>query len=124
MTAVRTLENPAVTSILKSQTEPVRQQAHTCYEIITASELAQRWHVPVTWIFSHTRSRTADAIPHLRFGKYIKFCWGSPELEAWFQRRMSGHSDRNSGYRNRLSTQVIEAKRPILTEGQSWGNVA
>ena len=70
-----------------------------CQEIITAQELAKRWGLPVTWIYAQTRSRIKDAIPHLRFGKYIKFAWDSPELEAWFQRRMSTYS----GSRNRLS---------------------
>ena len=30
---------------------------------------------------------SADRIPHLRLGKYVRFRWGSPELAQWLARR-------------------------------------
>jgi hypothetical protein len=33
-----------------------------------------------------------DPIPHLRLGRYIRFRWGSPELEAWLKRRLFAKS--------------------------------
>lgn len=52
-------------------------------EIIDAPELARRWNVPASWVRSHTRGRTRDELPCIRLGKYVRFRWGSPELEAW-----------------------------------------
>lgn len=61
--------------------QPVR------YEVIDAKELARRWSLPITWIQEQTRSRTADVIPHLRFGRYVRFEWGDPVLDQWLARR-------------------------------------
>jgi hypothetical protein len=52
-------------------------------EIIDAVELARRLNLPESWVRSHTRSRTSDTIPHLRFGRWVRFSWGSPELTRW-----------------------------------------
>jgi hypothetical protein len=60
-------------------------------ELLTPAELASRLRVPVSWIREGTRSRNLlgeDPIPHLRLGRYIRFQWGSPELEAWLKRRL------------------------------------
>jgi hypothetical protein len=61
------------------------------FELLTPVELAERLKVPPSWVRERTRSRDlqgADAIPHLRLGRYIRFQWGSPELEAWLRRRL------------------------------------
>ena len=63
-------------------------QSGTRYEIIDSVELARRWVLPVSWVREHVRNRTTDPIPHLRFGKYVRFRWGSPELEGWLMERM------------------------------------
>jgi hypothetical protein len=54
-------------------------------EIIDAVELAKRWTLPESWVRSYSRERTpkAERIPCLRFGRYIRFEWGSPALETW-----------------------------------------
>jgi hypothetical protein len=57
------------------------------FEVIDARELARRWSLPWTWIMEQTRSRAADPIPHIRFGKYVRFRWNSPELAEWLKRR-------------------------------------
>lgn len=61
-------------------------------EIIDAKELAGRWKVPESWVRSYTRERTpkAERIPHLQLGRYIRFEWGSPELEAWLAAHRTG----------------------------------
>jgi hypothetical protein len=52
-------------------------------ELIDTPELARRLGVPKSWVAAHTRGRTLDRIPCLRFGKYVRFAWGSPELTQW-----------------------------------------
>jgi hypothetical protein len=55
------------------------------FELIDSAELAARWKVPESWIRNHTRQRTPKAkrIPCVRFGRYVRFEWGSPWLEEW-----------------------------------------
>ena len=67
------------------------------YEFIDSKELATRWGLPASWIREQVRSRSIDPIPHVRFGKYVRFRWGSPELEDWAERRIVSSSDRVVG---------------------------
>jgi hypothetical protein len=60
-------------------------------EILDARELAARLKLPASWIMEATRSRAVDPIPHLKFGKYTRFRWGSAELAGWLARRMAGN---------------------------------
>jgi len=53
------------------------------FELIDATELARRLSLPASWVRSHTRARTLDEIPCIRFGRYVRFRWGSSELEKW-----------------------------------------
>ena len=64
---------------------------HTA-EMVGPDELAKRWSVPESWIREQTRSRATDPLPCVRFGKYVRFRWQSPELEAWFIRRCRSSS--------------------------------
>jgi hypothetical protein len=66
----------------EANTEPTR-------EIIDAEELAKRWGLPPSWVREQTRSRASDPLPCIRFGKYVRFSWLSPELEQWLSRRRS-----------------------------------
>jgi hypothetical protein len=62
-------------------------------EIIDAPELAKRWRVPESWVRSKvkpSRTATGEQIPHLRFGRYCRFEWGSPALETWLARHRAG----------------------------------
>jgi hypothetical protein len=61
-------------------------------EIVDAGELAARLKLPKSWILEGTRSRAVDPIPCLRFGRYVRFRWGSRELNAWLERRAEGKS--------------------------------
>jgi len=58
-------------------------------QLIDSAQLAARWQVPESWVRNHTRSRTAkeDRIPCIRLGRYVRFRWGSPELEMWLAKR-------------------------------------
>ena len=58
-------------------------------EVIDCNELAKRLIVPESWVRSRTNSkRTRDPIPHLRFGRYVRFPWGSEELTQWLDRQL------------------------------------
>ena len=67
------------------------------YEFIDSKELGARWNLPESWIREQVRSRSIDPIPHVRFGKYVRFRWGSPELEAWAERRIVSGSNGKAG---------------------------
>jgi len=58
-------------------------------ELIDSAELAKRWRVPESWIRNHTRSRTPkdQRIPCVRFGRYVRFEYGSTQLEEWLARQ-------------------------------------
>jgi hypothetical protein len=58
------------------------------YEVIDSRELAARWCVPESWVRDYVRARADDPIPHVNFGKYVRFLWGSPDLEDWVARRI------------------------------------
>ena len=62
----------------------------TFFEIIDSDELAKRLNLPATWVRDQVRSRATDAIPHLKFGRYVKFEWGSPSLLEWLARHRKG----------------------------------
>lgn len=58
-------------------------------EVIDSRELAKRLNVPETWVRSRTNlKRTNDPIPHLRFGRYVRFSWGSDSLRGWLKRQL------------------------------------
>lgn len=67
------------------------------YEFIDSKELASRWALPESWIREQVRSRAADPLPHVHFGKYVRFRWGSPELEDWAEQRIVNGSNRDAG---------------------------
>lgn len=61
-------------------------------EIVDAPELAKRWKVPESWIRSHSRERCPkdQRVPCVRFGRYLRYEWGSAALEAWLMRHREG----------------------------------
>ncbi len=58
-------------------------------EVIDSRELAARWQVPESWVRNRTRARTPreERIPCLRFGRYVRFEWGSPQLSEWLAKK-------------------------------------
>lgn len=53
--------------------------------LLDAKQAAALLNVPHTWVLAEAR---ADRIPHVRFGRYVRFDAG--QLEAWWQERMQG----------------------------------
>jgi len=49
----------------------------------TSQELAKRWRVPLSWLYSKTRQRGKNCIPALRMGKYIRF--KPEEVDSWLR---------------------------------------
>ncbi len=66
------------------------QSQQPTLELLNAEQLAQRLNLPVTWVREMTRTRCADPIPCLFFGRYRRFPWGAPQLTDWINRRMRG----------------------------------
>ena len=60
----------------------------TRYEFIDSRELGRRLAVPTSWIRDQVRAKSHDPLPHVNFGKYVRFLWGSPALELWIRRRI------------------------------------
>ena len=58
-------------------------------EMIDSAELAARWRVPESWIRNRTRARTPkeEQIPCVRLGRYVRFEWGSHQLDEWLERK-------------------------------------
>src|SRR5207245_10700860 len=78
------------------------------YEVLTSAELAQRLKVKESWVVDQSkRSRTSDPIPVFRLGKHRRYRWGSPEMNAWV--------DRRAGY--------TTTKRKAEPKKQQGGNV-
>jgi hypothetical protein len=66
-------------------------------EIIDSTELAKRLGVPESWVRDQVRSRAQDPIPHLRFGKYIRFEYGGEPLLQWLARRRTSTKQSRNG---------------------------
>ena len=64
-------------------TKPSTSLSPTFYELIDSPELAKRLNLPESWVREYTRARVRDPIPHVRFGRYVRFEWPSPELAEW-----------------------------------------
>jgi hypothetical protein len=82
---------PALASLHPSMEDvhPTATAIARTLEVIDSVELAKRLSVPETWIRSRSnRKRTADPIPHYRLGRYIRFSWGSVELNDWLARQL------------------------------------
>jgi predicted DNA-binding transcriptional regulator AlpA len=47
-------------------------------------ELAKRWRVPLSWIYSKTREKGPNAIPRIKLGKYIRF--KPEEVDLWLRK--------------------------------------
>jgi hypothetical protein len=58
-------------------------------EVLKPAQFAARLQVPESWVRNRTRARTPkeERIPCARYGRYVRFEWGSPQLLEWFQKR-------------------------------------
>jgi hypothetical protein len=67
--------------------EGKRQPVYHC-EYLDSGQLAAHLNISETWVRDHVRARYKEPIPHVRFGKYVRFRWGGPELAIWLEHRM------------------------------------
>ena len=42
--------------------------------LLTVHEVAELLRVPVSWVYERTRRRGIERLPHLKIGKYLRFC--------------------------------------------------
>jgi hypothetical protein len=91
-------EKLSQTSVEGERTQEAEERARIVgYEFIDCGELARRWDVPVSWIRDQVRKRAEDPLPHVSLGKYVRFLWGSPELQAGVERRIVMGNNRRVG---------------------------
>ena len=64
------------------------------YEYLDSAQLAVRLNISESWVRDQVRTRATEPIPHVRFGKYVRFRWGSKELETWAESRMFSANNR------------------------------
>jgi hypothetical protein len=64
------------------------QEPTADYAYLDSAQLGERLNLSESWVRDGVRLRAEEPIPHVRFGKYVRFRWGSPELAIWAERRM------------------------------------
>jgi excisionase family DNA binding protein len=52
---------------------------------LTVQELAQLFNVKVSWIYDRTRCTGPELIPHVRFGRQIRFHIASEDFKSWIK---------------------------------------
>jgi excisionase family DNA binding protein len=57
---------------LPHQSRPEPAALPTPY-LLTVREAAALLHVPVSWVYEHTRRGVPDALPVVKVGKYVRF---------------------------------------------------
>ncbi len=65
--------------------------------LIDPKELARELGVPVSWIYSRTRQKGPDTIPHLKLGKYCRF--RLEEVLEWLKKKQEQQD--HAQYRSR-----------------------
>jgi excisionase family DNA binding protein len=73
---------PALTEVVNAATRGERTESG---QLLTVHDVADLLHVPVSWVYGHTRDRCPDRIPGFRLGKYWRF--DEADVLAWIQRR-------------------------------------
>jgi hypothetical protein len=86
---LRNGHTPQVEDFVELKTVAVPTMSHSMFELIDSRELARRLNVPETWVRSRSRARTPvdQRIPCVRFGRYVRYEWGSPRLVEWLARQ-------------------------------------
>jgi hypothetical protein len=70
------------------------EEVPVVYPILDTDGLAQKLTVKPCWVRNHTQPTHRDPIPHLRLGRYVRFEWGSPQLQKWLERQRSKEKGR------------------------------
>ena len=65
------------------------QKTAPAIEILDTDGLAAKLNIVPSWVRSHVQPRCPEQerIPHVRFGRYVRFLWGSSELSTWLESR-------------------------------------
>lgn len=82
------------------------------FEKIDSAEFAKRISMTESWVRNQTRNNCHDPIPHVKLGRYVRFEWNSPELNAWWDRRRKGNSAPISGGSTEATGRFLV--RPVL----------
>lgn len=56
--------------------------------LLTVEEVAEMLRVPVSWVYSRTRRRTACGLPGFRLGKYWRF--RHEDVMEWLESQKKG----------------------------------
>lgn len=56
--------------------------------LLTVHEVAGILQVPTSWVYAHTRKRSAQPLPGYRLGKYWRF--RQADIFAWIERQRGG----------------------------------
>ena len=64
------------------------------HSLLSVKELAESLSVPISWIYSRTRIKGDDQIPHIRCGKYVRFDIDS--VMDWLKKKERGHEQHYS----------------------------
>jgi hypothetical protein len=51
----------------------------------SVTTLAEFLGVPKTWIYDRTRTNGPEIIPHMKFGKYVRFAPESQAFQEWIE---------------------------------------
>jgi len=79
-----------VNAIIGGQTG---SQPDTDSDFLDFRGLATRLGTSEQWVRRNVRrTYTRDPIPHLRFGRWIRFVWDSQEMSDWIERRKATQS--------------------------------
>lgn len=57
-------------------------------KFLTVTELATELNVPPSWIYSRTRLKGEEQIPHLKCGKYCRF--EMDQVVMWLNNKQNG----------------------------------
>lgn len=89
MSTVNTAEPKIdVVGILGHQKESSRPPCDSVF--LDFSSLAAKLGTTEQWVRRNIRrTYTRDPVPHLRFGRIIRFVWDSPEMQAWIERHQA-----------------------------------
>jgi hypothetical protein len=72
------------------------EKTSTMSAFLDFRDLSQKLGTSEQWVRRNVRpTYTRDPIPHLRFGRTIRFDWNSPALHAWLARREAGTDNTN-----------------------------
>jgi predicted DNA-binding transcriptional regulator AlpA len=66
-------QNPPDIGTHAAQDAATREENGDEAQLLTVQEVANKFHVPVSWVYERTRRRGFDQLPHIKLGKYLRF---------------------------------------------------